>query len=160
MAETGSTIILISSDNENFQVEKAIAMEIGAVRNLLEDFEDEISIPLTQVNKEILKKVIDFITHHHEYSFLSRNDNEKKGVLTQWDMSFFNMEQQKLFELIIAASVLDVQELFDLGCKYVAELIKGKNVDELRKTFGIVNDFTKEEEEEIKQKNKWLDELI
>ena len=160
MAETGTTITLISSDNENFSVDKAIAMEIGAVRNLLEDFEDEISIPLTQVNKEILKKVLDFINHHHDYSFLSPNENEKKGILTQWDMSFFNMEQQKLFELIIAASVLDVQELFDLGCKYIAELIKGKNVEELRKTFGIVNDFTKEEEEEIRAKNKWLDEFI
>ena len=160
MAETGSVITLVSSDNENFQVEKSIAREIGAVRNLLDEFETESVIPLQQVNKETLKKVIDFIEHHHDYSFLSKNENERKGILTAWDMSFFDMEQQKLFELIIAASTLDVQELFELGCKYIAELIKGKSVDELRKTFGIVNDFTKEEEEEIRQKNKWMDDLI
>ena len=157
MAETGTIITLVSSDNENFHVEKSLAMEIGAVRNVLEDFEDEKIIPLSNVNKETMKKVIDFIEHHHQYTFLTRNEYEKKGVLTSWDMSFFDMEQQKLFELIIAANLLDVQELFDLGCKYIAELIKGKSVDELRKTFGIVNDFTKEEEEDIREKNKWLD---
>ena len=160
MAESGVMITLTSSDNENFQIEKEIAKDIGAVKNLLDDFENETNIPLSQVNKEILKKVIDFITHHHKYPFLLDNEKDKKGQLTQWDYSFFDMEQQKLFELIIAANILDVRELFDLGCKYIAEMIKGKSVEELRKTFGIVNDFTKEEEEEIRQKNKWLDEFI
>ncbi|ELP93524.1 suppressor of kinetochore protein, putative [Entamoeba invadens IP1] len=159
MSETGNVVTLVSCDNENFQVDLAVAKEIGAVKNLLEDFENERTIPLTQVNKETLKKVIDFISHHHQYQFLGDNE-DKKGQLTSWDNSFFEMDQQKLFELIIAANVLDVQELLDLGCKYIAEMIKGKSVEELRKTFGIVNDFTKEEEEEIKQKNKWLEEFI
>ncbi|KAL7718220.1 suppressor of kinetochore protein [Entamoeba marina] len=156
--ESGNLITLVSNDNEKFEIDIAVAKDIGAVRNLLEDFENERNIPITQANKETLKKIIDFIVHHHSYSFL--DNTQQKSELTSWDNNFFDMDLQKLYELIIVANVLDVQQLLDLGCKYIANLIKGKSVEELRSTFGIVNDFTKDEEEEIKQKNKWLEEFV
>ncbi len=34
----------------------------------------------------------------------------------------------------------------DVGCKTVANMIKGKTPEEIRKLFNIVNDFTHEEE--------------
>jgi S-phase kinase-associated protein 1 len=34
----------------------------------------------------------------------------------------------------------------DVGCKTVANMIKGKQPEEIRKLFNIVNDFTPEEE--------------
>lgn len=40
-----------------------------------------------------------------------------------------------------------------VGCKTVANMIKGKSVEEIRKTFNIVNDFTPEEEEQIRKEN-------
>ena len=36
----------------------------------------------------------------------------------------------------------------------VANLIKGKTPEEIRRTFGIKNDFTPEEEE-VKRENQW-----
>jgi len=38
-----------------------------------------------------------------------------------------------------------------VGCKTVANMIKGKSVEEIRKQFNIVNDFTPEEEEQIRK---------
>jgi S-phase kinase-associated protein 1 len=37
----------------------------------------------------------------------------------------------------------------DVGCKTVANMIKGKTPEEIRKLFNIVNDFTPEEEVRI-----------
>jgi len=37
-------------------------------------------------------------------------------------------------------------------------MIKGKKVEELRKLFNIPNDFTPEEEEQIKKENAWCEE--
>ena len=37
----------------------------------------------------------------------------------------------------------------DVGCKTVANMIKGKTPEEIRKLFNIVNDFTPEEEVSI-----------
>jgi S-phase kinase-associated protein 1 len=36
-------------------------------------------------------------------------------------------------------------------------MIKGKSVEEIRKTFNIVNDFTPEEEEAIRKENEWAE---
>jgi hypothetical protein len=43
--------------------------------------------------------------------------------------------------------------LSDVGCKTVANMIKGKTPEEIRKLFNIVNDFTPEEEAQIKKEN-------
>jgi Skp1 family, dimerisation domain len=37
---------------------------------------------------------------------------------------------------------LDIKPLLDTGCKTVANMIKGKSPEEIRKTFNITNDFT------------------
>jgi S-phase kinase-associated protein 1 len=43
----------------------------------------------------------------------------------------------------------------DAGCRALADTIKDKSVEEMRAMFGIENDFTPEEEEEIKKQNAW-----
>ena len=40
----------------------------------------------------------------------------------------------------------DISIRRDVGCKTVANMIKGKSPEEIRKLFNIVNDFTPEEE--------------
>ena len=42
-----------------------------------------------------------------------------------------------------------IQGLLDVTCKTVANMIKGKTPEEIRKTFNIKNDFTPSEEEQV-----------
>ena len=37
-------------------------------------------------------------------------------------------------------------------------MIKGKNPEEIRKTFNIENDFTPSEQEELRKENEWCEE--
>ena len=37
-------------------------------------------------------------------------------------------------------------------------MIRGKTPDEIRKAFNIENDFTAEEEEQIRKENEWVEE--
>jgi S-phase kinase-associated protein 1 len=60
-----------------------------------------------------------------------------------------------LFDMILAINYLDIKGLLDLGCQMVADMMKGKSVKEIRKTFNIKNDYTPEEEEEIRRENPW-----
>ena len=60
-----------------------------------------------------------------------------------------------LFEIILAANYPDIKALLDVGCKTVANMVKGQSPDAIRKIFNIQNDFTPEEEDRIRRENEW-----
>jgi S-phase kinase-associated protein 1 len=55
----------------------------------------------------------------------------------------------------MAANYLDIKGLQGLTCRAVVDMIQGKSPEEIRKTFNIKNDLTKEEEEAIRSENSW-----
>jgi S-phase kinase-associated protein 1 len=81
-------------------------------------------------------------------------------VVQEWYANFVGngLDQEVLFELILAANYMDIKPLLDLTCATVASMIKGKSPEEIRKTFNIVNDFTPEEETAVREENKWCED--
>eukprot|EP00121_Abeoforma_whisleri_P002819 Awhi_evm1s2535 len=55
----------------------------------------------------------------------------------------------------MASNYLHIKPLLNLTCKTVANMINGKDVEEIRQTFNIANDFTAEEEAICKMENEW-----
>lgn len=47
-------------------------------------------------------------------------------IVPQWDANFVEVEQEILFELILAANYMDIKSLLDLTCAKVASMIKGE----------------------------------
>lgn len=118
--------------------------------------------PLPNVKATVLQKVLDFCEHHLtepmteiEKPLKSQN---MKDVVQQWYADFVNVEQVLLFELILAANYLDIKPLLDLTCATVASMIKGKSPEDIRATFNIKNDFSPEEEAQVREENKWCEE--
>ncbi|KAK6780535.1 hypothetical protein RDI58_022719 [Solanum bulbocastanum] len=66
-----------------------------------------------------------------------------------------NVRHSILHALILAANFLNDKEILDMICQEVADRIKGKTLEEIRKEFDIKNDFTSEEEKEIRKENAW-----
>ena len=54
---------------------------------------------------------------------------------------------------------MDIKPLLDLTCATVASMIKGKTPEEIRAHFNIQNDFTPEEEEEVRRENAWCEDI-
>ena len=168
-AESKQRIIkLKSSDGEVFDVEldvvKAASQTVKTMvddLNIGEDDTDE-EIPLANVSAAILRKVIEWARHHKDDNIASADEDDSRERRTddipQWDQEFLKVDQGTLFELIQAANYLDIKGLLDVTCKTVANMIKGKSPEEIRKTFNITNDFTPEEEAVIREENKWAEE--
>ncbi|KAG8076411.1 hypothetical protein GUJ93_ZPchr0006g45070 [Zizania palustris] len=149
-------ITLKSSDGEEFDVDEAVAMESQTIRHMIEDDCADNGIPLPNVNSKILSKVIEYCNKHvHAASKPSANNSTSGEDLKNWDADFVKVDQATLFDLILAANYLNIKGLLDLTCQTVADMIKGKTPEEIRKTFNIKNDFTPEEEEEIRRENQW-----
>ena len=131
--------------------------------NLTDDEnENDAEIPLPNVKAEVLRKVIEFCEHHLEEP-MSEIEKPLKSqamgdVVQKWYAEFVEVEQVLLFELILAANYMDIKPLLDLTCATVASMIKGKNPEDIRSTFNITNDFSPEEEQQVREENKWCEE--
>ena len=160
-------INLRSSDNVDFSMDVELAKISETIKTMLDDLgidteSDEASepIPLPNVNGAILKKVVEWCEHHKEdhKEFAEEDESTQPRLddIPDWDVSFFNIDQAEIFEIIMAAYHLDIKGLLNIGCKTVANMIKGKTPEEIRRTFNIKNDFTPEEEEQIRRENEWV----
>ncbi|CAK8574919.1 unnamed protein product [Lathyrus sativus] len=156
MASTSTkNINLKSSDGEIFEIEKGVALESQTIKYMIEDdCADETGIPLPNVTSKILAKVIDYCKKHVEAANRDERSVDEDDLRT-WDAEFVKVDQNTLFDLILAANYLDIKSLLDLTCKTVANMMKGKKPEEIRKTFNIKNDYTKEEEDEVRCENQW-----
>ncbi|KAG2638478.1 hypothetical protein PVAP13_2NG597400 [Panicum virgatum] len=119
-------------------------------------------IKLEKIGSETLEKVVDYCNKHanpvpsaassSSSSFLSAPSKE----LEDWDRKLVDcLSQDALFNLTEASDSLIMDGLLDLTCRKIADLMKGKTIDEMHKMFNIKNDFTKEQEQEIRREHAW-----
>lgn len=158
-------VIIISSDDEKFPVDVKIAEKSILIKKMIEDLnpdglEEDFGIPTPNVRSTVLSKVLEWCTHHKNSVFPDDDDEDarKSAPVDEWDKNFLKVDQEMLYEIILAANYLNIRPLLDSGCKIVAEMIRGKSPEELRRTFNIVNDFSPEEEAAIKRENEWAED--
>ncbi|XP_005392318.1 PREDICTED: S-phase kinase-associated protein 1-like [Chinchilla lanigera] len=117
--------------------------------------------PLPNVNAAVLKKVIQWCTHLKGDPPPPEDDESKEKQtddIPVWDQEFLQVDPGTLSELILAANYLDIKGLLDVTCKTVANRIKGKTPEKIRNTVNIKNDFTEEEEAQVRKENQRCEE--
>ncbi|KAJ1922209.1 hypothetical protein H4219_000071 [Mycoemilia scoparia] len=178
---SSNIIKLQSSEGSILEVSQDVIKQSKLIKSLLADCDGppNEAIPLPNVNGPILARVIEFCKHYQNdpqrlamNSSLSNNKsfefneeyddiNVQRTIenVTEWDHEFFKVDQGTLFDLILAANYLGIPPLLDLACYSVANMMKGKSVEEIRSTFNIKSDFTPEEEEMVIRDNSWCKDL-
>ncbi|CAI0547363.1 unnamed protein product [Linum tenue] len=143
-------------------------MQSQTIKHMIEDDCADNGIPLPNVTAKILAMVIEYCKNHHgspdgaaedglknwDAEFVKVGAVEDEAMKT-WDKKFVKVDQDTLFDLILAANYLNIKELLDLTCKTVADMMSGKTPEEIRKIFNIKNDYTPEEEAEVRRENQW-----
>ncbi|XP_058070335.1 SKP1-like protein 1A [Magnolia sinica] len=149
-------VTLKSSDGEEFLIDEAVALKSQTIKHMIEDDCTDNGIPLPNVTSKILSKVIEYCKKHVEADVSKKPDDRSSDEeLKAWDADFVKVDQEILFDLILAANYLNIKRLLDLTCQTMADMIKGKTPEEIRQIFNIKNDFTPEEEEEVRRENQW-----
>ncbi|GMN38192.1 hypothetical protein TIFTF001_007431 [Ficus carica] len=147
--KTPGLIRVKTSDGQEFQLAAEEASQSRTIKNMMEDTGADCLIPLPNITGRILSQVIVYFKKHAASA--ASDDDDLKA----WDAEFVKVDQATLFDLILAANYLDIASLLDLACQTVADMIKGKSPEEIRTLFNIKNDFTPEEEEEVRRENQW-----
>ena len=155
-------VLFLTSDGHTVEVEREIASKSQWVKNIVDGSEVDDNIPLPEINKATLLKVIEYCT------YINTNvppqidkplrSNELSDIFGPWYAEFVNLEQEVLFNLILAAKFMYIQSLLELACAKVASLIKGMTIPQIREFFNIENDFIQEEVDNIMDDDKWAEE--
>ena len=155
-------VLFLTSDGHTVEVEREIASKSEWVKNIVDGSEVDDNIPLPGIKKATLLKVIEYCT------YINTNvppqidkplrSNELSDIVDPWYAEFVNLEQEVLFELILAANFMDIKSLLELACAKVASLIKGMTIPQIREFFNIENDFIQEEVDNIMDDDKWAEE--
>nr|AFK43118.1 unknown [Medicago truncatula] len=146
-------ITLTSSDGEIFEIEKTVAVEFKTIKNLIEDVVDNNRIPIPKVTGKILALIVEYCKKH--VNAVNSDEKSSEHDLKTWDAEFVQLDHPVLFDLISAASFLDIKSLYDLTRKTVADMMNGKTPEQIRAMFNIVNDYSPQEEEEIRSEHPW-----
>jgi S-phase kinase-associated protein 1 len=152
---TKKMITLKSFDGETFEVSEAVALESQTIKHMIEDDCADNAIPVQNVTGKMLAKVIEYCKKHVEVASADEKPSKSDDYLKNWDADFVKVEKDTLFELILAANYLDIKSLLELTCQSAADMMKGKTPEEIREMFNIKNDFSPEEEAQVRAENKW-----
>nr|TKW35935.1 hypothetical protein SEVIR_2G407900v2 [Setaria viridis] len=157
----GDMITLKSWDGKPFKVSKEAAARLS--KHLAEKIAGGCSdggIELENIGPEALEKVVDYCNKHDPYAAASSSRRSfytaPSKELEEWDRKLVDrLSQDALFDLVEAADSLKMDGLLDVTCRKLADMMKGKTTAQIRETFNIENDFTKEQEEEIRREHAW-----
>ena len=163
--ENDTKVILISSDGEKIETSAKAAMRSTLIKDSIQDCRDDIiEFTANNVKGNILKKIVEYLEHYKgtepkeiERPLPSQNFKE---CVDEFDFNFTEIDLDMIFEIILASNYLDIKPLLELASAKVASILKGKTTEEIRRTFGITNEFTPEEEQQIIEENKWCMENL
>lgn len=156
----------VSKEGDVHEVPLAVAKMSTLVATTIDDDddddddEDDREIPLPNVKDSVLTKVIEYCTHHTTVEAMTQIQTPLKSskiedLVQPWYADFVRIDQPLLFELVTAANFMDIKPLLDLTCLAVSVAIKGKSASELRTIFNITNEFTPEEEAQVREESQW-----
>lgn len=133
--------------------------------------EEATTIPISTVSTDVLRLILKW-TEYHENDPESSDDEEDEqdrrvDDIPQWDTDFIKQlvkedgapggDLSKLYELMQACNFLDVRLLLTFCCKFVAARMKDLTVEQARAQFHMENDYTPEEEAQLKLDNAWAE---
>ncbi|KAK4267829.1 hypothetical protein QN277_024562 [Acacia crassicarpa] len=157
MSSSVEAITLVCSDGGEFKITVRAAKLSSLLNRLLAEdvcVSDDRKIEITGgVDSKTLVKVIEYCEKHAPTADSGASDSDAEE-LKKWDIEFMKMDVEDiLFHIVMAANYLNIKGLSDLACQTVADLMKGMTVSQMRKIFHIENDFSSEEQEELRRQH-------
>jgi S-phase kinase-associated protein 1 len=163
-----TTVKVITEEGTEVELSEPIARMSKLISSVIDDREEgeeDEAVPIPSVSSATLDKVIEFCTQYLQDPLPEIEKPLKTNKLSDVVPEFYgnyieSLEIEPLYQLILAANYLDIKELLELSCAQVAAHMRGKTIQEIRDLFNIENDFTPEEEAQIKEENRWAEEAI
>ena len=165
MEDNTQNIKLITKEKKEIEISKKAAELSDLLKNSINDYPNEVSFPMEELEEKIGEKIKEYLTHFNGVAppeiEKPLTQNEMKNITDDWSAGFIDkLSMDELVNLTVAANFMGINSLLDLCCAKIASMCKDKSEDEIFKNFGINEPFTEEDKRKIKEENKWIDENL
>ncbi|CAL2032730.1 unnamed protein product [Caenorhabditis brenneri] len=140
-----NTFTVVSGDGHSFELDMKLAEQSETLSKLIENFDysqDDVRkmpVPLCNLKKEQVEKIILWLERHRNHSAWVPRDKQyvPDYKFGEWSTNYFNIPNNELFELIVAANYLCIPRLYDAVGRQIASKIAGKSAEEMIKVFNL-----------------------
>lgn len=152
-------------NGEIYKISKKAA-ELSEMLKGMKEIPEELPIPIENTDSKTIEKIREYLLHFNgnqpkeiQKPLLS---TDMKAITDEWSAAFVNkLRIEELVNIIAASHYLQINCLLNLCCAKLVSLCKGKSEEEIFKVFGVPpNYFSKEKKDQIKENNKWVDEIF
>ncbi|KRZ09883.1 E3 ubiquitin ligase complex SCF subunit sconC [Trichinella pseudospiralis] len=133
---------VVSSDGVVFEADLAILKKSQVIKELLEKETDGVdsAITIESITGDLLGKVLLYCANqpvNENKPRVNRPLERTPDVMSSFDLEFFNVDPETLFNLISVAIALKIDCLLENSSKYAAHMIRGKTGDDIRQLLEI-----------------------
>lgn len=152
-------------DGKIYKISKKAA-ELSDLLRGMKSIPGDVLFPIESSDSKTVLKTIEYLVHFDgkfpqeiEKPLLSK---EMKNITDEWSAQFVdNLSIDELVNIIALSHYLQINCLLNLCCAKMVSLCKGKSESEIFNIFGVSADyFSPEKKEQIKENNKWVDEIF
>lgn len=153
-------VTLVSQGNEEFSLPRRFCDLSEYLKNLLEGDHEAATIQLAKLTPSQTRKIVAYLTH-----WGGKKENEEPvnleppiessdlvDIAGAWCANFVDISQAELFELFLASNYLGIRPLVSLCAAKIACDMHEKSPSEIQKMYNIRDDFTEDEELEVRRK--------
>ena len=155
---TGSVTVAAADGSERVLENDSVWSQSETIKVMIVDTDPGDTIPLASVGKDDLDKVVEWMEKMADFKVDATSDEDKQTWINEYKETMTAQEQLPLlFSTMNAANFMNVENLLDELCKFVAEMIAQRTPNEILDHFNIKKDATWEEEQELITTHKWID---
>lgn len=149
-----SSLHLKCSDGKSVDLPRKGAKFSDLLQSVTEDkHADEVDLP--HLDSRVVTKIVEYMVHHIDQPPRTvegpLKSNQLSSLFGVFDAEFADsLDQQMLFQVLLAANYMAVKPLVTLLCAKIATMMANKTPHNIRRTFGI-RDFTPSERIEVQK---------
>ena len=154
---TGSVTVATADGSERV-LDDSLWSQSTTIKEMIVDTDPGDTIPLASVGPEALDKVGEWMKKMATLKGDDTTDEDKQTWINEYKETMTAQEQLPLlFSTMNAANFMNVKNLLDELCKFVAEMIAQRTPNEILDQKKNKKDATLEEEQELIATHKWID---
>ena len=158
--DEGRVVKVTTEEGEETELPYKVAVLSSKIKEIMEDTEEDEAIPLPDIKKETLDKIVEFANHHLEEPLPQIEKPLKckrlRDILPDWYGEFITTDDMDiLYAYFCAGNFLDFKPFVEITSAQIASLMRGKSLEEVRELLKVEDDFTEEERQQIIEENRW-----